>query len=72
MTGQNPLDFIPLNKSADDMSGGRVGSCINYWCKDRTGEAWGGRALKSLFPDALFRLHIRYRPRLWTPPPAAM
>ena len=24
MTGKNPLDFIPLNKSADEMSGGQV------------------------------------------------
>ena len=29
MNGQNPLDFIPLNESADERSGGWVGSWIN-------------------------------------------
>ena len=29
MTGQNPLDFIPLNESPDERSGGRVVSWIN-------------------------------------------
>ena len=29
MNGQNPLDFIYLNKSADEWSGGRVVSWIN-------------------------------------------
>ena len=31
MTVQNPLDFIPLNESADERSGGRVVSWIKYW-----------------------------------------
>ena len=35
-TGQNPLDFIFLNDSADERSGGWVVSWINYWWKDRT------------------------------------
>ena len=51
MAGQNPLDFIPLNKSDDERSGGRVVSWINSWWKDTTGAAWGGRALKRLSPD---------------------
>ena len=72
MTGQNPLDFIPLNKSADQRSGGQVVSWINYWWKDRKGAAWGGRALKRLSPDDWFQLHTQERPRLWTPPPASM
>ena len=29
MNGQNPLDFIPLNESADERSGGWVVSWIN-------------------------------------------
>ena len=36
MTGQNPLDLIPMNESADDRSGGRVVSWIDSWWKDRT------------------------------------
>ena len=40
MNGQNPLDFIPMNESADERSGGRVVSWINSWWKDRTGAAW--------------------------------
>ena len=72
MTGQNPLDFITLNKSADERSGGRVFCWINYWWKDRTGAAWGGRALEILSPDDWFQLHIQDRPRLWTPPPSEM
>ena len=31
ITGQNTLDFIPLNESADERSGGRAVSWINYW-----------------------------------------
>ena len=54
MTVQNPLEFIPLNKSADDRSGGRVVSCMTSWCKYRTVEAWGGNAMKKLTPDYLF------------------
>ena len=53
-TSQNPLDFIPLNESADERSGGWVISCINSWWKDRTGVALGGRALKRLSPDDWF------------------
>ena len=30
MTGQNPLEFIPLNKSSDERSGGWVVSWITY------------------------------------------
>ena len=37
MTSQHPLDFIPLNDSAGERSGGRVVSWIGYWWKDRTG-----------------------------------
>ena len=36
MTGQNPLDLIPLNESTEERSGGRVVSWINSWWKDRT------------------------------------
>ena len=36
MPGQNPLEFITLNESADERSGGRVVSWINYWWKDST------------------------------------
>ena len=72
ITGKNPLDFIPLNYSSDERSGGRVVSWINYWWKDRTGAVWGGRALKRLSPDDWFELHTQDRPRLWTPPQAAM
>ena len=68
----NTLDFIPLNESADKRSGGRVVSWIDYWWKDRTGAAWGGRALKRLSPDDWFQLHTQDRPIIWTPPPAAM
>ena len=57
MTRQNPSDFIPLNKSSDDRSGGRFVSWINYWWKYRTGAAWGGRDLKRLSPDDWFDLH---------------
>ena len=32
----------------------------------------GGRALKRLSPGDWFELHTQDRPRLWTPPPAAM
>ena len=72
MTGQNPLDFIPLNESDDERSEGRLLSWINSWWKDRTGEEWGGRALKRLSHDDWFHLHTQYRPILWTPPPADM
>ena len=36
-TVQNPLNFIPLNESDDERSGGWVVSWINSWWKDRTG-----------------------------------
>ena len=72
MTGQNPLEFIPMIESADERSGGRVVSWINYWCKDSTWAAWWGRALKRLSPDYWFELHTQDRPRLWTPPPSEM
>ena len=68
MTGQNPLDFIPMNKSADERSGGQVVSWINSWWKDMTGAACGGRALKRFSPADWFQLHTQDRPRLWTPP----
>ena len=32
MTDQNPLDFIMLNESDDERSGGRVVSWITSWC----------------------------------------
>ena len=53
---KKPLDFIPLKESADERSGGRVVIWINSWRKDRTGAAWGGRALKRLSPDDFFEL----------------
>ena len=71
--GQNPLDFIPLNESADKRSGGGgVVSWINSWWKDRTGSAWVRRALKRFSHDYWFQLHTQDRPRLWTPLPEAM
>ena len=72
MTGQNPLEFIPLNKSADERSGGQVVSCINTWWKDRTRAAWGGNALKRLSLDGWFDMHTQDMTRLFTPPPEAM
>ena len=72
MTGQNPLDLISLNDSADERSGGRVLSWIDTWWKDRTGAALEVRALKSLSPDDCFQLYTQDRPRLWTPLPAAI
>ena len=72
MAGQNPLEFIPLNKLADERSGGQVVIWINSWWKDRTGAAWGGRSLKRLSPEYWFEMHTQDRPRLWTPPPAAI
>ena len=36
MTGNNPLDFIPLNESENEISAGRVVSWITSWRKDRT------------------------------------
>ena len=59
MTGQNSLDFIPLNESADERSGGRVVSWITSWCKDRTGATWGGSALKKLATEDWFQLHTQ-------------
>ena len=72
MNGQNPLNFIPLNESVDERSGGRVVSWINSWWKDTTWAAWGGRALKRLSPDDWFDMHTQDRPRLWTPPSSDM
>ena len=72
MTNQNPLDFIYLNKSADERLGGRVVSWINSWWKDSTGAAWGGRDLKRLSPYDLFAFQTQDRPRLWTNILAAM
>ena len=57
MTGQNPLDFITLNDSDYDRSGGRVFSWINYWWKDRKEAAWGVHALKRFSHDDWFELH---------------
>ena len=72
MTGQNPFEFITLNESADERSGGRVVSWINYWWKDKTGAAWGEHALKRLSPYYWFELHTQDSPILLTPLPAAM
>ena len=54
MTGQNPLDFILMNESADERSGGRVVSWISYWRKDKTEVAWGGLPLKKMTPENWF------------------
>ena len=35
-TSQNPLEFIPLNESADERSGGQIVSLINSLWKDST------------------------------------
>ena len=51
MTVQNLLGFIPLNDSADEISGGRLVSWITSWCKLKTGTVWGVRPLKKLAPD---------------------
>ena len=72
MTVQNLLGFIPLNDSADDISGGRLVSWITSWCKLKTGTVWGVRPLKKLAPDDFFELQTQYMPRLWTPTPAEM
>ena len=72
MTGQKPLEFVPLNDSSDKKSGGQVFSWIDSWWKYRTETAWGGRALKKLARDDLFQLHTQDSPRIWTPPPAAI
>ena len=72
MTSQNPLNFIPLNESADERLGVRVVIWIKYWWKDRTGASWRGRALKRLSPDYWFEIHTQDRPILWTNSPAAM
>ena len=37
MTGQKPLEFIPLNELSNERSGGRVVSWITSWCKDNIG-----------------------------------
>ena len=71
MTCQNPLEFIPLNDSANGRSGGRIVSWNNSWWKDRKGAAWGGSALKSLSPDDWIELHTQDSPRICTPPPEA-
>ena len=72
MTGQNTLYFIPLNKSADERSGGRLVSWVNSWWKYKTRTVWGGRPLKKLAPDNWFMLYTQDMPRIWTPLPAAM
>ena len=72
INGQNPLDFITLNESADERLGGRVVIWIKYWWKDRKGATWGEHALKRLSPGDWFELHTQYRPILWTHPPSAM
>ena len=72
MTGQKPLEFIPLNELSNERSGGRVVSWITSWCKDNTGTVWGGNTLKKMEPENWFELHTQDMPRIWTPPPEAM
>ena len=72
MTGQNPLEFILLNDSADERSGGWVVSWITSWWKDRTGEAWVGRALKKLAPDDWFQLPHKTAQDFGHSPPAGI
>ena len=72
MTVQNPLEFIPMNEMDDEWSWGRVVSWIDYWYKDSRGAVWGVCSLKRLSYDDWFQLHTQDRPRLFTPPPAAM
>ena len=72
MTVQNPLEFIPLSESVDEGSRGREVRWITSWWKDRTEASWGGISLKKLASDDWFQLHTQYRPRLWTPPQAAI
>ena len=72
MTVQNPLDFIPLNESADEISRGRVVSWITSWFKENIEAAWGGRPLNKLAPDDWFELHIQDMHMLCTPTPVEM
>ena len=41
MTGQNPLEFFPMNDSADERSGGQVFSWISSWWKYKIEASWG-------------------------------
>ena len=54
MSVQNVLDFILINKSADNSSGGWVVSWITSWWKYNRVTVWWGLPLKILARDDWF------------------
>jgi len=77
MAGEDPLSFIPLNRGADDLSGGLASAWVRSWWTDQIptqqgGCNWGGFPLVEVDKDNMFELKNLKAARLWMLPPAAM
>ncbi|KAL7525365.1 hypothetical protein ACHAXR_000975, partial [Thalassiosira sp. AJA248-18] len=72
MKGEDPLQYVPLDKGADERTEGKVRAWIESWWRSGSGDPWGKKKLKMLSPQDWFLRHECEEPRLWCPPPAAM
>ena len=77
MAGEDPLSFIPLNRGADDLSGGLTSAWVrSWWTKGIPSQNdscnWGGFPLVKVDKDNMFELKNLHAARLWMLPPAAM
>jgi hypothetical protein len=77
MAGEDPLLFIPLNRGADDLSGGLTSAWVRSWWTNGIPSQndscnWGGFPLVEVDKDNMFELKNLHAARLWMLPPAAM
>jgi hypothetical protein len=76
MAGEDPLSFIPLNRGADDLSGGLASAWVrSWWTKGIPTQmihVTGEVPLVEVDKDNMFELKNLHTARLWMLPPAAM
>jgi hypothetical protein len=77
MAGEDPLLFIPLDRGADDLSGGLALAWVRSWWTNQVPTQqgvwnWGGFPLVEVDKDNMFELKNLKAARLWMLPPAAM
>ena len=73
MKGEDPLQYVPLDKGAVERSGKRVEEWIRSWWKSSDGgPGLGQEDLRLMSPGDWFSTYDISEPRLWSPPPSAM
>ena len=65
MKGEDPLQYVPLDKGANTRSQGWVKQWIDSCWKNREGSLWRGRCLELLEPQDWFLLHECEELHLW-------